>query len=647
VRTTLERREELKACFTEARGCTRCPQLAETRTQVVFGAGNADADLMFVGEAPGAREDERGLPFVGAAGKLLDTLLAEVGLAREDVFIANVLKCLRYDAKVQLGDGTWERIGRLVRSRYDGTVMSVDGDGALVPRRVTGWHATPLAGRSVHRLTYRAAERAGLGQVSTVMTGDHPVLTERGYVPAAELRPDDRVATGQGLSELAHDVVCGTLLGDGSLSAASAVLTLSHPERQAEHARFKAGLLEELTPLLEERQGAAVAGSDVRYGVVQMRTRAHRALGVLRRDFYRPEKVVPEWLTDGLTPRMLAIWFMDDGYLRIRPPRQPLAEIATVGFAEDDLQVLLVALLRLGVPAKASRGRLYFDVTATRALSQLIAPYVPASMRHKLHPEVESAVPFDPARLAAGPAKVLFDEVVVEDVTARHGADRTFFCLDVEGTHNFVTSGGVVHNCRPPGNRDPHPVEIENCQEYLLRQVELIEPKVVCTLGNFATKLLREDPAGITRVHGRPEVRVIGSRAVRLLPVHHPAAALYTRALQDTLRADFARLPELLALPAPDQPPPSLAPEELEPARAGVRGGEGAAAEDRLGAGDRRAGEDRLAAGDRRAAGGGPAAGDRLAAGGGRQPRPPERATAGAASPEEPPAVSAEQLGLF
>ena len=71
----------------------RCPQLAATRTTVVFGAGNADADLMFVGEAPGANEDRQGLPFVGQAGKLLDKLLGEIGLAREDVFIANVLKC--------------------------------------------------------------------------------------------------------------------------------------------------------------------------------------------------------------------------------------------------------------------------------------------------------------------------------------------------------------------------------------------------------------------------------------------------------------------------------------------------------------------------------------------------------------------------
>jgi DNA polymerase len=202
VPTSAERREQLKAVYAEARGCTRCPELARTRTQVVFGAGNADADLMFVGEAPGAREDEQGIPFVGAAGKLLNELLVEIGLARSDVFIANVLRC------------------------------------------------------------------------------------------------------------------------------------------------------------------------------------------------------------------------------------------------------------------------------------------------------------------------------------------------------------------RPPGNRDPLPAEIDNCQDYLMRQVELIEPRVICTLGNFSTKLLRADPTGISRLHGQAEIRVIGCRAVRLYPLFHPAAALYTRSLLETLRADFARLPQLLTLPLPEQPEP-------------------------------------------------------------------------------------------
>ena len=83
-----ERREELKAVFEQARGCVKCPQLAAQRTTVVFGSGNADADLMFVGEAPGANEDKQGLPFVGQAGRLLDTLLGEIGLTRGDVFVA-------------------------------------------------------------------------------------------------------------------------------------------------------------------------------------------------------------------------------------------------------------------------------------------------------------------------------------------------------------------------------------------------------------------------------------------------------------------------------------------------------------------------------------------------------------------------------
>jgi uracil-DNA glycosylase len=108
--------------------------------------------------------------------------------------------------------------------------------------------------------------------------------------------------------------------------------------------------------------------------------------------------------------------------------------------------------------------------------------------------------------------------------------------------------------CRPPDNRDPHPNEIEVCQDYLRRQVDLIEPVVICTLGNFSTKLLRADTTGISRLHGREEVRVIGTRAVRLYPLYHPAAALYTPSTLEALRADFDRIPELLALGPPPQP---------------------------------------------------------------------------------------------
>ena len=111
-----------------------------------------------------------------------------------------------------------------------------------------------------------------------------------------------------------------------------------------------------------------------------------------------------------------------------------------------------------------------------------------------------------------------------------------------------------VLKCRPPQNRDPHPNEIEACNDYLHRQLDLIQPTVICTLGNFSTKLLRADTTGISRLHGREEVRIIGPRAVRLHPLYHPAAALYTPSMLEALRADFQRIPELLALGPPEQP---------------------------------------------------------------------------------------------
>jgi uracil-DNA glycosylase len=108
-----------------------------------------------------------------------------------------------------------------------------------------------------------------------------------------------------------------------------------------------------------------------------------------------------------------------------------------------------------------------------------------------------------------------------------------------------------VLKCQPPGNRDPQPDEIDSCKPYLMRQIELIEPKVVCTLGNFATKLLTRSSRGITSVHGRPQVHELGGRTVRVLPLYHPAAALRTPRVLEELRADFVRLPALLAEPAP------------------------------------------------------------------------------------------------
>jgi uracil-DNA glycosylase family 4 len=129
-----------------------------------------------------------------------------------------------------------------------------------------------------------------------------------------------------------------------------------------------------------------------------------------------------------------------------------------------------------------------------------------------------------------------------------------------------------VIKCRPPGNRNPLPEEIEACEGHLWRQIELIQPKLVATLGNFATKLLSGKPAGITQVHGREQKVLLGGQSVTLYPIFHPAAALYTPRMLAVLEEDFRRIPELLGRVAAPPPPARPAPAPLlapAPAAAG------------------------------------------------------------------------------
>jgi len=143
--------------------------------------------------------------------------------------------------------------------------------------------------------------------------------------------------------------------------------------------------------------------------------------------------------------------------------------------------------------------------------------------------------------------------------------DKLLAGIGLERDQVYVAN---VLKCRPPGNRDPQPDEIEACESHLFRQISLIEPKVVATLGNFATKLLSGKPTGITRVHGAEQETRLGGRRVLLYPLYHPAAALYTPAMLKVLEEDFARLPAMLgrATEEPEQSAPARPPLAPEPA---------------------------------------------------------------------------------
>ena len=137
--------------------------------------------------------------------------------------------------------------------------------------------------------------------------------------------------------------------------------------------------------------------------------------------------------------------------------------------------------------------------------------------------------------------------------------DKLLAGIGLERSQVYICN---VLKCRPPGNRDPVPDEKEACEPYLFRQVELIRPKVIATLGNHATKQLSGKETGITRVHGQEQRLKVGSREVLLYPLYHPAAALYTPAMLTVLEQDFARLPELLGREV--APPIVAAPQLVE-----------------------------------------------------------------------------------
>jgi uracil-DNA glycosylase len=131
-----------------------------------------------------------------------------------------------------------------------------------------------------------------------------------------------------------------------------------------------------------------------------------------------------------------------------------------------------------------------------------------------------------------------------------------------------------VLKCRPPENRDPLPAEIEQCKPHLFTQIEIIRPRLVCTLGNFATKLISGREDGISRVHGHELPLRIGDHDVLLYPLFHPAAALYQRSTLTLLEEDFARIPGLLGgVPAPAVSPAAAVVEAAppgEPAQLGL-----------------------------------------------------------------------------
>ena len=137
-----EREHQLGELAKQVAACTRCQELAETRTQTVFGVGNPEAKILFLGEAPGADEDRQGEPFVGRAGQLLDRIIKACTLTREEIYICNILRCRPPDNR----NPTEEEAGNC-REYLDGQIAIIDPDyivclGSVAARSLLGTTST-------------------------------------------------------------------------------------------------------------------------------------------------------------------------------------------------------------------------------------------------------------------------------------------------------------------------------------------------------------------------------------------------------------------------------------------------------------------------------------------------------------------------
>lgn len=408
-----------------------------------------------------------------AIGKLVDQ--AEAGTAGLGL-------CLTNRSRVVLADGTSRYIGEIVRKRQPVEVLSVGPDGVIRPARVVNWYRNPRAGRKILRVSYESAPKLR----HVYATEDHPVMTQRGWVRVSDLRPDDQIATGQAAPNPRQtDLIIGTMLGDACIvrrRPGVSRLQMAHGRKQEEWLRWKAERLLGLGVSVTEVINDGGYSADARFDA---RTASLGALDRFRDEFY-PDggaKRVPRSRFMALGPLGMAAWYLDDGsisrYARF-PGAQPAGKIAICGFAEDAKWVVYEMNAR-GFDCALDEGdypQIRFTVNGFRNFCDYIGAYVPPFMRYKLR---DDAPAYDPLLCETGEPWVFYDRVTVEEDDRKPDPERGddwVYDIEVEGSHNFVTPGGVVHNSWDEIMQDPEVTEYRGRYPELFDVAERLHGRV-------------------------------------------------------------------------------------------------------------------------------------------------------------------------
>ena len=365
--------------------------------------------------------------------------------------------CLSYSTRITLADGAQEKIGKIVNQKLPVEVLSYDPKvGKMMPKRVVNWFNNGPTHEFLQFAVARAGAGAGRGRSTFALTANHAIRTPNGWREARTLAVGDCVMLAQPhrLSAMQRQVVLGSLMGDGALSrsrqSGAARFRMGHGVKQADYLDWKASLFGNVPQ----------CRSTNAKGAVFVDLTPLPELAELRETVYIAGKKVLSWdYLKALTPLSLAIWYMDDGAFTLRAKGlqertrdgSGRSEICVQAISPDSRERLVQHLAEAFDlhPQLIQRGSkqiatLVFPKDETAKLHERVAPFVHPSLDYKLLPcfrgrfAVEAS--FVEPTILPTPAPIL--DIYVKPRTR----SMNRFDIEVEGSHNYLANGVVVHN---------------------------------------------------------------------------------------------------------------------------------------------------------------------------------------------------------
>jgi recombination protein RecA len=364
--------------------------------------------------------------------------------------------CFNYSTRVQLADGTTEKIGKIVNNKMGVEVLSYDPDtDRIVPRKVVNWFNN---GPAEQFLQFTVEKSGGNGKSQFAATPNHLIRTPGGWTEAGDLIAGDRVLAAEPhrLSDQQFQVVLGSLMGDGNLSPNrrdrnGVRFRLGHGAKQAEYLEWKTALMGNIGHSVRENaKGARFVDFTPLPELAELQRAVYLGDG---------KKFLSEEYLKALTPLALAVWYMDDGSFTVRSKgvQQRTAggsgriEICVEAMSEGSRVRLRDYLrdthgldVRLRLSGTAGKAVLVFSTAATAKFQELVARYMAPSMEYKLLPRFRGQSMVTPQFVE--PTQQLVPARILDVHVKPHTRSMNRFDIEVEGNHNYFVDGVMVHN---------------------------------------------------------------------------------------------------------------------------------------------------------------------------------------------------------